>query len=312
MLVFSKELLKTRRLNIVTLPVTDSEEDEVIGYMYTDLSTYNKALKLDQQYEGEIVLLRKTITSASHNDVINWFYEFAPQPIYMLAPYLSLIVEKIDIEQDPEQVCMYLDTLSRYIDFAEFPNVPLDLRVNILFNKATFMDVKNDYRISKEGLLPDLEEEPVDGITYISSEEINKSIRFIKNVADMFGDIGIGLGGGSGRGYSSYSGGEESAVSIGADGEIKLDKAKVEEDPFAALGDLLDSLDMESEDITDKPNKEDTSSTSSEDTKAKEEIERLAKEEKVKTDEQLNLQSLVEQYAMGSQAIANGNNVGED
>lgn len=312
MLVFSKELLKTRRLNIVTLPVTDSEEDEVIGYMYTDLSTYNKALKLDQQYEGEIVLLRKTITSASHNDVINWFYEFAPQPIYMLAPYLSLIVEKIDIEQDPEQVCMYLDTLSRYIDFAEFPNVPLDLRVNILFNKATFMDVKNDYRISKEGLLPDLEEEPVDGITYISSEEINKSIRFIKNVADMFGDIGIGLGGGSGGEYSSYSGGGESAVSVGADGEIKLDKAKVEEDPFAALGDLLNSLDMESEDITDKPNKEDTFSTSSEDTKAKEEIERLAKEEKVKTDEQLNLQSLVEQYAMGSQAIANGNNVGED
>lgn len=307
MLVFSKELLKTRRLNIVTIPVTDSEEDEVIGYMYADLSTYNKALRLEQQYESEIVLLRKTITSESHTDVVNWFYEFAPQPFYMLAPYLSLIVEKISIDKDPEQVCMYLDTLSRYIDFAEYPNVPLDLRVNILFNKATFMDVENDYRISKEGLLPDLEEEPVDGVTYISSAEINKSIQFIKSVADMFGDIGIGLGGGGGS-YSSGIG--ESAVSFDASGGIKLDKAKVEEDPFAALGDLLDGLDMESEDITDKPYKEDK--PSEKDNTAKREIEKIAEEQKKKEDEQLNLQSLVEQYAMGSQAIANGNNVGEN
>lgn len=189
MLIFNKKLLKVRRINQIIVPVYEDEakSKDLIGYIYSDLETYRQAITLMIRFEGEVSALAGLLSITGEKHVyVEYFKNTVPQPFKMFAPYLGLIDGSEELREDLEDLISHLHVMGRSISFSEFVTVPQAARINVGFNKTSFMLMKSEIKDYTIGLYESEKDESYDGVYWVSSEEIERVGKMAEAITSAF------------------------------------------------------------------------------------------------------------------------------
>lgn len=201
LLIFDERLLKVRRINQVIVPVYENEKEEenIIGYLYSDTDTYRQAVTLMVRFEGQLDALIGMLKITKGNmEYINFLADKLPLPFKMFAPYLGLIVDSEPLEMDMENLIKHLHIIGRTISFSEFITVPVDARINVAFTRTAFLMMDQEVADYKTGLYESERAETPDGVMWMSSEEVSR-------VGQMYSAMIEAFGGSVGNSRGSYS-----------------------------------------------------------------------------------------------------------
>lgn len=143
MILWKKNTISIAQHNIIML---DSEEDN--AYIYLSRGVYDQALLLSDRVEGELSYLRKLVAgdNPEHTEAITYFFNTAPAPLNVLAPYLGLVSGDVELHNDMEELCGVLHMLSMTIDFNEFTKVPPEVRSGVEFTKKSIWRYKQSWQ----------------------------------------------------------------------------------------------------------------------------------------------------------------------
>jgi len=196
MLVYDSRLLKVTRLNEIVSPVYGADdvnhEEMPTGYIYCDLATYQQVVTLNVRFEGDVnALTSLLLATVNHKEVIDYWASVVPNPFNMLAPYLGLITDKMELENDIEELAGLLHTIGKSIDFAQFVAIPMAARVNVLFGKSSFLMVKEEIRDYKRTLRSREREEASDDVIWVSSEEISRVLSMAKEIIENMPGVSL-------------------------------------------------------------------------------------------------------------------------
>lgn len=196
MLVYDSRLLKVTRLNEIVSPVYGADdvnhEEMPTGYIYCDLATYQQVVTLNVRFEGDVnALTSLLLATVNHKEAIDYWASVVPNPFNMLAPYLGLITDKMELENDIEELAGLLHTIGKSIDFAQFVAIPMAARVNVLFGKSSFFMVKEEIRDYKRTLRSREREETADDVIWVSSEEISRVLSMAKEIIENMPGISL-------------------------------------------------------------------------------------------------------------------------
>ena len=196
MLVYDSRLLKVTRLNEIVSPVYGADdvnhEEMPTGYIYCDLATYQQVVTLNVRFEGDVnALTSLLLATVNHKEAIDYWASVVPNPFNMLAPYLGLITDKMELENDIEELAGLLHTIGKSIDFAQFVAIPMAARVNVLFCKSSFLMVKEEIRDYKRTLRSREREETADDVIWVSSEEISRVLSMAKEIIENMPGISL-------------------------------------------------------------------------------------------------------------------------
>ena len=196
MLVYDSRLLKVTRLNEIVSPVYGADdvnhEEMPTGYIYCDLATYQQVVTLNVRFEGDVnALTSLLLATVNHKEAIDYWASVVPNPFNMLAPYLGLITDKMELENDIEELAGLLHTIGKIIDFAQFVAIPMAARVNVLFGKSSFLMVKEEIRDYKRTLRSREREETADDVIWVSSEEISRVLSMAKEIIENMPGISL-------------------------------------------------------------------------------------------------------------------------
>lgn len=196
MLVYDSRLLKVTRLNEIVSPVYGADdvnhEEMPTGYIYCDLATYQQVVTLNVRFEGDVnALTSLLLATVNHKEAIDYWASVVPNPFNMLAPYFGLITDKMELENDIEELAGLLHTIGKSIDFAQFVAIPMAARVNVLFGKSSFLMVKEEIRDYKRTLRSREREETADDVIWVSSEEISRVLSMAKEIIENMPGISL-------------------------------------------------------------------------------------------------------------------------
>lgn len=196
MLVYDSRLLKVTRLNEIVSPVYGADdvnhEEMPTGYIYCDLATYQQVVTLNVRFEGDVnALTSLLLATVNHKEAIDYWASVVPNPFNMLAPYLGLITDKMELENDIEELAGLLHTIGKSIDFAQFVAIPMAARVNVLFGKSSFLMVKEEIKDYKRTLRSREREETADDVIWVSSEEISRVLSMAKEIIENMPGISL-------------------------------------------------------------------------------------------------------------------------
>lgn len=194
MLVYDSRLLKVTRLNEIVSPVygiDDVEhEDMPVGYIYCDLATYQQIVTLNVRFEGDSkALAALLLPTVRHIEAINYWEQVVPSPFNMLAPYLGLITEKVQLNNEIEELTSYLHTIGKSINFADFVAIPMPARVNVMFGKSSFLMMKEEIRDYKRTLRAKEKDEAPDDVIWVSNEEVGRVLTMTKEILESMPGI---------------------------------------------------------------------------------------------------------------------------
>lgn len=195
MLVYDSRLLKVTRLNEIVSPVYGADvnhEEMPTGYIYCDLATYQQVVTLNVRFEGDVnALTSLLLATVNHKEAIDYWASVVPNPFNMLAPYIGLITDKMELENDIEELAGLLHTIGKSIDFAQFVAIPMAARVNVLFGKSSFLMVKEEIRDYKRTLRSREREEAPDDVIWVSSEEISRVLSMAKEIIENMPGVSL-------------------------------------------------------------------------------------------------------------------------
>lgn len=196
MLVYDSRLLKVTRLNEIVSPVYGADdvnhEEMPTGYIYCDLATYQQVVTLNVRFEGDVnAVTSLLLATVNHKEAIDYWASVVPNPFNMLAPYLGLITDKMELENDIEELAGLLHTIGKSIDFAQFVAIPMAARVNVSFGKSSFLMVKEEIRDYKRTLRSREREEAPDDVIWVSSEEISRVLSMAKEIIENMPGVSL-------------------------------------------------------------------------------------------------------------------------
>lgn len=117
------------------------------AFVYLSKSTYEQALLLADRMENEITYLQKLVLGddIENNKIAqDYFFENAPEPVNILAPYLGLVQPVLSCNM--RELCGVLHMLSMQIDFNLYTKVPKEVRVGIVFTKNSIRRYEQNWR----------------------------------------------------------------------------------------------------------------------------------------------------------------------
>ncbi len=228
MICYDKRYLRTSRLNTIVEPHFGKDEEgneTTLGYIYSDKTTYTDCILLQMKFDENLAAMVSQLSPAEkHMPAVNFYFENAPKPFNMLAPYLGLMSSSINLENDIEELTSRLFIMSKSIGFNSFIQVPKSLRMSLIFSASEFNRYKVEIDEYKRFMYESMKEESPSEVIYISTEEVERFGKFM----EMFRDIGI-IGGSSTQmsyGNQSY----DTTVSGGGTMDPNFDPSTVDEE----------------------------------------------------------------------------------
>lgn len=228
MICYDKRYLRTSRLNTIVEPHFGKDEEgneTTLGYIYSDKTTFTDCILLQTKFDENLAAMVSQLSPAEkHMPAVNFYFENAPKPFNMLAPYLGLMSSSINLENDIEELTSRLFIMSKSIGFNSFIQVPKSLRMSLIFSASEFNRYKVEIDEYKRFMYESMKEESPSEVIYISTEEVERFGKFM----EMFRDIGI-IGGSSTQvsyGNQSY----DTTVSGGGTMDPNFDASTVDEE----------------------------------------------------------------------------------
>lgn len=140
-------LYKEGQINFLQQECFGLEFEDSDAMLYVSRGTYSQAVLLDDRFEGEITTLsNKLEVPVERKGVVKFFYENAPEPISILAPFLGLVKEEIELHEDIRELCGVLHQMSMAIDFDTFVKVPADVRADVSFGKKMLFGFEQSWK----------------------------------------------------------------------------------------------------------------------------------------------------------------------
>lgn len=148
MIYFTTKKADLMQQDIIVLEYVDKDgvDKASEGYVIVSRRVYNAALILSDRCAGSIDVVTKKVGQTDHAEAVDYFYSIAPEPIYILAPFLALAEKDADLPKDFETLCGYLHMMSMSIDFEAFINAPVELRGSIRFTKRQLEIYKDSWK----------------------------------------------------------------------------------------------------------------------------------------------------------------------
>ncbi len=109
-------------------------------YYYVHRAVYDMAVILSDRHT--LVSLVSNVIPISNEETILWFYENAPSPINILAPYIGLV--EGDIPKDIIACCGVLHAISAVINLRGFINHPKEIRKSVKFS----LSIREEYEMA--------------------------------------------------------------------------------------------------------------------------------------------------------------------
>ncbi|MFD0671949.1 hypothetical protein [Cohnella sp. GCM10027633] len=126
MIVASKERYLPTMVNTIVLA-----QGEWYYYMHRDV--YDQAVVLTDRYDGYESLAEAIGCARGDNGgAAKWFYDAAPKPLRVLAPFLNLVDGPL--EEDVELCCGVLHVVTAMINVKGFPGKPPEVRKSVAFS----------------------------------------------------------------------------------------------------------------------------------------------------------------------------------
>jgi hypothetical protein len=135
MLVVSKERYLPVTINTIVL----AKEGR---YYYVHRDVYDQAVVLFDRYQTLDTLIHEINGSQISSDTVAWFFENAPKPINILAPFLTLVDG--EIEKDMEVICGVLHAITAMINVRNFILKPIEIRKSVSFS----LSIKEEYEMA--------------------------------------------------------------------------------------------------------------------------------------------------------------------
>lgn len=104
------------------------------GYLYIDKTTYEQAVVINNKYRDDYDGLTKLIGVTNNLKEIDFVRSMLPEPVNILAPFLTLIDANAQLDGSLEQLVGCLHVISRNIDFTSFLRIPAEMRRGVSFN----------------------------------------------------------------------------------------------------------------------------------------------------------------------------------
>lgn len=140
-------LYREGQINFLQQECFGLEFDDSDAMLYVSKGTYSQAILLNDRFEGEIsALSSKLEIPAERKSIVKFFYDNAPEPISILAPFLGLVKEEIELHEDMRELCGILHQMSMAIDFDNFVKVPADVRADVSFGKKMLFGYEQAWR----------------------------------------------------------------------------------------------------------------------------------------------------------------------
>lgn len=157
-------------------------EVEGLGFVYLSKDTFEQALLIDDRFEGQLDFVLSRLTkNINHEDAIDYFYEKAPEPLNILAPFLTLVKEEVELKNDFELLCGALHQMSTAVNFKQILLVPPEVRINLDFGWNYIRKYKNNWDSMEMKLT--VSEVDIEGVKLNAIEAILKRIMpLINNV----------------------------------------------------------------------------------------------------------------------------------
>lgn len=142
MILLRSENLYVQQPNVIMLENKVEDEDK---YFYVSFDTYNAALKLSDRFDGDVHHIAKLINRDCHKEQVEFFFNNAPEPIDILAPFIALADEDIELTNDIELLTGVLHQVSMMIDFNNYTQVNEELRSSVTLTKSMVRAYKQSW-----------------------------------------------------------------------------------------------------------------------------------------------------------------------
>ena len=140
MILYREEMTNVIQRNVLLLELAGGD------YLYVSQNTYDQALLLYDRFEGEKGVLNRTIGEGSNKkEYADFFFENAPEPICILAPFLNTLLCDMELKLEMRMLCGVLHQMSQTIDFNSFVNVPKEVRAKVKFSKTTLVGYEKSW-----------------------------------------------------------------------------------------------------------------------------------------------------------------------
>lgn len=159
MLVISEKRYFPSTVNTIVLSKNDL-------YYYVHRDVYDQSVVLSDRHNLESL---STVIGIKEEgtEIVSWFYENAPSPINILAPYLYLV--EGEISKDMEECCGVLHSITAVINVRRFITQPAELRKSVTFS----LSIKEEYELAWERFF--MEAIPYESRNYMSTPTSNYS-----------------------------------------------------------------------------------------------------------------------------------------
>lgn len=299
MIIYSNRNLITNKFDVIRLL------DKTDKAVYVSKEVYEAASVLSHRFQGDIdILLNILEFGMNHRVAVNYFYENAPKPLNILAPYLGIVDTKdteIDVAAesgDIEVLYGVLHSVSNYIDFNKYALANAALRTDVTLPKEDVFKYKDEWeRLIQQSF----KEVDMEGLTVTGSTDLTKVVEAIQKntealerlvsrviesgeelVAKMQPTVVVNAGGGGMMGsHGSFNLDNTQSEPV----ETEELEEEEEVDIWASLGSMLD--DMLQEDLATEAANEKEKAADEKETVAEDLIEEPVSEVPKSTIEQL-------------------------
>lgn len=135
MIVCSKERYIPVTINTLVL----LKEDR---YYYVHRDVYDQAVILADRYADLEQLMELVGGTSVNQEIVEWFYQQAPRPLHILAPYLRLVDGAL--ERNIEVCCGVLHAITAMISVRNFILKPQEIRKSVSFS----LTAKEEYEMA--------------------------------------------------------------------------------------------------------------------------------------------------------------------
>uniref|UniRef100_A0A4Y8Q7S9 Uncharacterized protein n=1 Tax=Paenibacillus athensensis TaxID=1967502 RepID=A0A4Y8Q7S9_9BACL len=111
-------------------------------YIYIHRDVYEQAVVLADRYPEFHTLRTEVGGSPLNEETAKWFYEQAPKPLHILAPYLCLV--EGPVEPEFEVVCGVLHVITAMIHVRNFVVKPPEIRRSVSFS----LSIREEYELA--------------------------------------------------------------------------------------------------------------------------------------------------------------------
>lgn len=237
MILYKERLSSIIQENCIMLELKDRK-----AYVYLTKATYDQALLLSDRYNGELPYLSKVILgtydkiSADDMAAIQYFFEKAPEPLNILAPFLGLC-KSMQLQKDMKLLCGILHMMSMAIDFNAFTLVPEEVRADCKFTRSMLNSYEQSWKDHEERIK----------ITDIDIEDI--SVNAVADVLKVFMPVFSSIQMSSPTITAAEPTKAEALVSITDENQ---DTATEDEDIWGDFDSAFDSLDFAIHEVAEK------------------------------------------------------------